>query len=658
MIILIAISLLMSCNSNNEPGSRDSNIDGYPITSLSLTSVIIKDNFWLPIIERNRTITIPYAFGKCEETGRIDNFSKAAGLMEGDYEGMRYNDSDVYKILEGACYSLINSPDPLLRNYVDSLVSLISLAQEEDGYLYTTRTINPDNPAPGAGSDRWVDVWVSHELYSAGHMYEAAVAHYLATGERTLLDVAVRNANLVSSVFGWGKMEAAPGHQEIEIGLIKLYQVTGNVEYLNLAKFFLDVRGRPQEHIIHAPGTRFAVYSDLEYLQQHLPVTEQAEAVGHAVRAAYMYSGMADVTMATGDESYLNASEKLWDDVVGGKIYITGGIGSKEYGEAFGNRFELPNMTAYTETCASVANVFWNDRLFRSTGQGKYYDVLERTLYNGLISGISYDATNFFYPNPLESEGQFSRSGWFDCSCCPSNIARFLPAMQKYIWSTDEESVYVNLFIASLLKTDFHNLPLSLELEGSYPWSGEITIRVEEPADSRFSLKVRIPSWTGSEPIPGGLYHYLAGVAGTTRFRVNGKEVKPVIDNGYATITRKWKKGDRVEVSLPMEIRRVVARDEVEADSGKFAFERGPILYCFEEADNGKVIGMSLPDMLPVSFEFDSLLMDGLGKIVVEASPDGRRYVGIPYYAWANRGAGEMVVWVKIKDKRGPSVNN
>ncbi|MEZ4999673.1 MAG: glycoside hydrolase family 127 protein [Bacteroidales bacterium] len=648
----------MSCNSNNEPGSRDSNIDGYPITSLSLTSVIIKDNFWLPIIERNRTITIPYAFGKCEETGRIDNFSKAAGLMEGDYEGMRYNDSDVYKILEGACYSLINSPDPLLRNYVDSLVSLISLAQEEDGYLYTTRTINPDNPAPGAGSDRWVDVWVSHELYSAGHMYEAAVAHYLATGERTLLDVAVRNANLVSSVFGWGKMEAAPGHQEIEIGLIKLYQVTGNVEYLNLAKFFLDVRGRPQEHIIHAPGTRFAVYSDLEYLQQHLPVTEQAEAVGHAVRAAYMYSGMADVTMATGDESYLNASEKLWDDVVGGKIYITGGIGSKEYGEAFGNRFELPNMTAYTETCASVANVFWNDRLFRSTGQGKYYDVLERTLYNGLISGISYDATNFFYPNPLESEGQFSRSGWFDCSCCPSNIARFLPAMQKYIWSTDEESVYVNLFIASLLKTDFHNLPLSLELEGSYPWSGEITIRVEEPADSRFSLKVRIPSWTGSEPIPGGLYHYLAGVAGTTRFRVNGKEVKPVIDNGYATITRKWKKGDRVEVSLPMEIRRVVARDEVEADSGKFAFERGPILYCFEEADNGKVIGMSLPDMLPVSFEFDSLLMDGLGKIVVEASPDGRRYVGIPYYAWANRGAGEMVVWVKIKDKRGPSVNN
>lgn len=644
---LLCVSLIiLSCNRVEEKPAVMVIADRYPIRQPSLDEVVIRDSFWLPKIERNRKITIPYVFEKCEETGRIDNFAKAAGIIEGEYEGERYNDSDLFKALEGACYSIINHPDPRLRSYIDSLVLLIAGAQEDDGYLYTSRTVSPDNPAPGAGRDRWIDVWVSHELYNVGHMYEAAVAHYIATGERTLLDVALKNADLVKSEFGWGKREAAPGHQEIEIGLVKLYQVTGNTDYLDLAKFFLDVRGKPQDHLVHEPGTRFAVYNDLEYLQQHKPVIEQDRAVGHSVRGAYMYSGMADVAQATSDSTYLLASERIWRDVVGGKIYLTGGIGSKEYGEAFGEPFELPNMTAYTETCASVANVFWNDRLFRSEGKSDYYDVLERTLYNGLISGISYDGTNFFYPNPLESDGSFGRSGWFDCSCCPVNVARFLPSMQKYIYATDQNSVYVNLFISSVLNSNTDGAKIVLSQSGNYPWEGDIEILIEEAAGSKFDLRVRIPSWTGDKPIPGGLYSYTSESAGAIPIKVNGREIDYNIENGYAVIKRRWKNGDRVMVSLPMEVRRVVAREEVEADRGKIAFERGPLLYCFEEVDNGKVLGMKLPADVYAGFEFDETLMDGLGTIRVEARGGEKVYRAIPYFAWANRERGEMIVWV------------
>ena len=384
---------------------------GYPLKPVPLTQVSINDNFWLPRIERNRTVTIPYTFGKCEETGRIGNFAKAAGVMKGDFIGERYNDSDVFKIMEGACYSLIQHPDPKLQGYVDSLVTLVAGAQEKDGYLYTTRTINPEKMAPGAGRERWIDERVSHELYNIGHMYEAAVAHYNATREKTFLNVAIKSADLVNKEFGWGKREVAPGHQEIEIGLVKLYQVTGDRKYLSLAKFFLDVRGKQGAYQRHPPGTRFAVYDDSVYLQMHKPVLQQDEAVGHAVRAAYMYSAMADVSEATGNKAYLDASGGLWNNVVNGKLYITGGIGSVEEGEAFGPAFDLPNISAYTETCASVANVFWNDRLFRSSGDSKYIDILEQTLYNGLLSGVSLDGENFFYTNPLESDGTFNRSG-------------------------------------------------------------------------------------------------------------------------------------------------------------------------------------------------------------------------------------------------------
>lgn len=619
----------------------------YPISHPGLEEVRVTDAFWLPKIDRNREITIPYAFGKCEETGRIDNFAKAAGLMEGEHEGERYNDSDVYKILEGACYTLITNPDPEMRRYVDNLVTLIAAAQEDDGYLYTTRTVSPDKPAPGAGRDKWIDVWVSHELYSVGHMYEAAVAHYRATGERTLLEVAVKNADLIMKEFGWGKREAAPGHQEIEIGLVKLWEVTGNRDYLDLAQFFLDVRGKPQDHLKHEPGSRFEVYNDLEYLQQHLPVLEQKEAVGHAVRGAYMYAGMADVAQATGSENYLVASEHLWRDVVAGKIYLTGGIGSKSAGEAFGKPFELPNMTAYTETCASVANVFWNDRLFMAYGRSDYYDVLERTLYNGLISGIAADGTNFFYPNPLESDGSFLRAGWFDCSCCPGNIARFMPSMHKYIYALDNESVYVNLFIASELNSKRRGKSITLIQEGNYPWSGDITLRIVEPAGGDYDIKIRIPSWTGDSPMPGGLYSYIDPLEGSVDISVNGVKVDYTMESGYAVIDRKWEKGDMVTLSLPMNVRRVKARDEVESDRGKVAFERGPLLYCFEEADNGKVLNLTIPKKVETGFIIDKELLDGTGTIHVGTGTDNQPLTGIPYFAWNNRGRGEMITWIR-----------
>jgi DUF1680 family protein len=451
-IWVLVFPVLMSSCGNNDTEEKMTEWLGTPAPG----DVRITDNFWRPKIDLNREVTIPYVFRQCEETGRIDNFAIAGGLKKGKHTGERYKDSDVCKAIEGACFSLMEAPDPALRHYVDSLVTLIAAAQEDDGYLYTTRTIDPVNMAPGAGSERWIDERVSHELYNVGHMYEAAVAHYEATGSEVFLEIALKNAELVNKEFGWGRRETAPGHQEIEIGLVKLYKCTGEKKWLDLAQFFLDVRGRRGNYVHHPMGSRFEVYNDSVYFQMHKPVLEQTEAVGHAVRGAYMYTAMVDVSEETGYSRYLESSKRIWNDVSAGKIYITGGIGSKEQGEAFGQKFELPNMTAYTETCASVANVFWNNRLYLATGEAKYLDVLERTLYNGLISGIGSDGCHFFYPNPLESDGSFERAGWFDCSCCPVNVARFMPSMKQYIWSQSGDGVNVNLFIGSeaRLRTD------------------------------------------------------------------------------------------------------------------------------------------------------------------------------------------------------------
>lgn len=649
-VILIASVILASCGNN--PASQDTEQTGWLVTP-SLQAVTVTDDFWKPIIDRNRTITIPYIFEKCEETGRIDNFAIAGGLKKGKHTGERYNDSDVFKIIEGACYSLLEAPDPELRAYADSLVTLVAEAQEDDGYLYTTRTIDPLNMAPGAGRERWIDERVSHELYNVGHMYEAAVAHYMATGSDRFLNVAIRNAELVATEFGWGLREIAPGHQEIELGLIKLHELTGNTRWLELARFFIDVRGRQEEYLRHPKGSRFEVYNDSVYLQMHLPVLDQKEAVGHAVRGTYMYTAMAELSRITGDDRYLEASERIWKDVLAGKIYITGGIGSKEHGEAFGEPFELPNMDAYTETCASVANVFWNHRLYSATGEARYLDVLERTLYNGLISGIGLDGCSFFYTNPLESDGRFERAGWFQCSCCPGNVARFLPAMKQYIWSETATGVNLNLFIGSEARLKTPAGEAEIGLETSYPRSGDIKLTIlPENNSGRFTLGIRIPSWTGDAPMEGGLYSYLTPATGKVVVRINGKRIKTPVIKGFALLDREWKMGDVVQVSLPVEPRFIVARDEVEANRGRVALGTGPIVWCLEEADNGPIREVIVDPSVKPEYVFEQVQPRDLATLTFPVTgTDGpvREAKAVPYYSWANRGKGEMIVWMKTK---------
>ncbi len=654
IMTILLLTLVMTLNGCNPEVHPDS-VQPSWLKTPPLQAVTVNDHFWKPMIERNRTVTIPYAFEKCEETGRIDNFAIAGGLMKGRHTGERYNDSDLFKIIEGACYFLIETEDANLRRYVDSLVVLIAAAQEDDGYLYTTRTIDPVNMAPGAGRERWIDERVSHELYNVGHMYEAAVAHYMATGSDSFLKVALKNAELIRSEFGWGLREIAPGHQEIEIGLIKLYELTGNTQWRDLARFFIDVRGRQEPYLRHPPGSRFEVYNDSLYLQMHLPAVEQTTAVGHAVRGAYMYTAMADLSRVTGDVSYLEASERIWDDVAGGKIYITGGIGSKEYGEAFGEPYELPNMTAYTETCASVANVFWNHRLYSATGDAKYLDLLERTLYNGLISGIGQDGCSFYYPNPLESDGSFERAGWFDCSCCPGNIARFMPAMKQYIWSETPDGINLNLFIGSVARLNTPSGGVEVVTDTEYPWSGVIrlTINPEHPS-GRFTLGVRLPAWTGDAPMEGGLYSYVTPARGTVRISVNGKPVRPRSARGFALIERRWGRGDLVEIELPMEPRLIRAREEVAADRGRVALGMGPMVYCLEEADNGPVRRVTIDESVTPFFVYEQHLLEGVGTLrfpVKEEDGRGREAKAVPYYSWANRGRGEMTVWIEINKK-------
>ncbi len=617
----------------------------YPIQPVAFTQVSFNDAFWLPRLETNRKVTIPYDFQKCEDTGRVDNFLKAAKKMEGAHTGLVFNDSDVFKVIEGAAFSLSLHPDPDLDMYLDKLIGLIGDAQEEDGYIYTSRTVDPNAVrAEREGLERWSNLKFNHELYNLGHMYEAAVAHYQATGKRSFLDIAIKSADLVDRVFGPDKRRDVPGHQEIELGLAKLYRATGDERYLKLAKFFLDERGhyngREENKLFGIPG----------YAQDHLPVTEQKEAVGHSVRAAYMYAGMADVAALTGDEAYIKALDAIWENVVYKKLYLTGGIGARHHGESFGDNYELPNATAYTETCAAIANIYWNHRMFLLHGDSKYIDVLERTLYNGFLSGIALSGDTFFYPNPLESDakyefnrdGGFRRNPWFECSCCPTNIVRLLPALLGYVLAQKDDRVYVNLYASGTAKVSLKGQTIGLVQESNYPWDGKIKLTVKAEQTQDFELALRIPSWAQGEPVPGDLYTYLDSPEGKISLKVNGETQSLTIEQGFAVINRKWQAGDTIELSLPMPIRRVLSHEKVEENKGKVAVERGPIVYCAEAIDNGgHALNLELADKTPLATEHQKELLGGVTVIKSEG------LMLIPYYAWAHREVGEMEVWLK-----------
>jgi DUF1680 family protein len=621
---------------------------GYPIDPVPFTSVKVSDAFWGQRLQASRDVTIPLAFSKCEETGRYENFVKAANPSD-EYEvgGLAFDDTDVYKTIEGASYLLQTYPDKKLMKYIDSVLVIVAAAQEPDGYLYTSRTMNPKHPHEWAGTKRWELVEdLSHEFYNLGHMVEGAVAHYQATGKRNFLDIALRYADCVIREIGEGpdQVVRVPGHQIAEMALARLYLVTGDKKYLDQAKFFLDKRG-------------YTSRTD-EYSQAHKPVLEQDEAVGHAVRATYMYSGMADVAALTGDKGYIEAIDRIWENIVGKKMYITGGIGSTSSGEAFGKNYELPNMSAYCETCAAIGNVYVNHRLFLLHGHGKYYDVLERTLYNGLISGVSLEGNGFFYPNPLESMGQHQRQAWFGCACCPSNICRFIPSLPGYVYAVKNNDVYVNLFMSNTSNLKVNGKKVELEQTTNYPWNGDITIGVKKNSAGKFNLKVRIPGWVRNQVVPSDLYTYSDNVRLGYSVKVNGEEVKSELKDGYFCIDRKWKKGDKVEVHFDMEPRTVRANDKVAADKGRVAVERGPVVYCAEWPDNNfDVLSAYMNQNPKFEVEFQKGMLYGINTLktdaqVLEYGKDGRlttkdvKMTMIPYYAWAHRGRGNMSVWI------------
>jgi uncharacterized protein len=629
--------------------SKPSSDRDYPIQPVPFTSVKLTDNFWAPRIKKNAGVTIPIAFGYCESTGRVRNFEIAGGLDTGRFQTIYpFDDSDVFKIIEGASYSLQTYPDPKLDAYLDTLIWKIGLAQEDDGYLYTNRTIAEKNGGKGlhewASKNRWeLDTVLSHELYNLGHLYEAAVAHYQATGKRTLLDIALKSADLVNKDFGYDRVKVYPGHQVIEMGLVKLYRVTGEKKYLDLARFFLDIRGPNGD----------------QYNQANKKVVDQSQAVGHSVRATYMYSGMADIAAIERDDAYLNAITKIWEDIVYGKMYLTGGIGATGGNEGFADPFVLPNMSAYCETCASIGDIFFNHRLFLLHGQAKYIDVLEKTLYNSMLSGVSLSADRFFYPNPLESNGQHERSAWFGCACCPSNIARFVPAIPGYIYAVSNKALYINLYISNDAHIVMGKKTVNISQKANFPWDGNVEISVDPETGGSFDLMIRIPGWAINEALPGGLYKFKDHYSKPVKLTINGKElvVSPV--NGYAVVSRNWKQGDKVNIEFPMPVRKIVADERVKEDIGKVAVQRGPVIYCAEWPDNntGNVLNFVIKDDATFTTEFNPLLLDGTEVIKTSGSQTKRTIDGkvdflkeevvtlIPYALWNNRGAGQMMVW-------------
>ncbi len=620
----------------------------YPIQPVNITNVEITDSFWLPKIQEVQTVTIDHSFAKCETEGRMQNFLVAGGKIDGKYLGkMPFDDTDLYKIIEGASFSLISNPNPVLDAYLDSIIEIIAAGQEPDGYLTTWFTIDRQNPPAwwvNPATERWESEQSSHEHYNSGHMFEAAAAHYRATGKRNFLDIALKNADLLVEHFGPGKLQTPPGHQIIETGLIQLYHITHNEKYLELSKFFLDMRG---------DSTKREIWGS--YNQDHLPVIEQAEVVGHAVRAIYQYAGMTDIAVMFNNADYLAAVNALWENMVNKKMYLTGGLGARHDGEAFGENYELPNKTAYSETCAAIGSVDWNQRMFQLSGNSKYVDIIERTLYNNLIAGISLDGTKFFYPNPLESDGEYkfnhgaaTRQPWFDCSCCPTNLIRFIPSIPEHIYAVGNNELYVNLFISNKAKIEINKKQIDVQLKTAYPYSGKVKFEVntEKPVD--YTLKIRVPGWALNVVAPGNLYQYLHNGEQQINLRLNDEIIPLNLVDGYVVIQRKWKSGDWLELDLPMSVKQVITNPMVEENRNKVAFEYGPLVYCAEQADNGDLSELKIPSNLGFLVS-DYNVTDETTKALV-VSFDETKLTLVPYFTWSNRGEGQMKVWFQQKN--------
>jgi uncharacterized protein len=633
----------------------------YSFTAVPFSSVHITDKFWLPRLKINHTTTIPASFERCEKTGRVKNFEMAAARSGKFCTIFPFDDTDIYKTIEGASYSLSIFPDKKLELYIDSLIDKVAKAQEADGYLYTARTIDPLHPHDWSGANRWQkEREMSHELYNSGHLYEAAAAHFIATAKKNLLNIALKNADLVCSVFGKDKLHVAPGHEVVEMGLVKLYRLTGKKEYLETAKFFIEERGH---YTGYDPKDR-DVFKNGSYWQDNIPLVDQREAIGHSVRAGYLYAAVADVAALTGDKAFLTAIDSIWENLVSKKLYVQGGAGAIPFGERYGENYELPNGTAYNETCAAIANVYWNQRMFQLHGQSKYIDVLEKILYNGLIAGVGLDGKSFFYTNAMQVKNYFhhhslevQRSGWFDCSCCPTNLTRLLPSIPGYMYAQKNNDVFVNLFVNSFASLKIGSNLIYIEQQNNYPWDGDLKFIVSPiKKNLLFSLNIRIPGWATNQAIPSHLYSFTSNTNEKIVITVNGQAIEYATENGYAIVSRTWKKNDVVEMKLPMNVQRVRANEKLTDDAGKVALQRGPLMYCAEWADNnGLTSNIILPASSVFTSAFEPLLLNGVMvlksevKALVVKSNEVKTvtqpFMAIPYYAWANRGKGEMAVW-------------
>lgn len=612
LLLLACVVLCVACKNTEQPQSMKM------INQIDFSHVQINDAFWSPRLEKHKTATLPVCIDQIEnQTGRIRNFENAA-KGEGEHSGIFFDDSDVYKALEGIAYSLINHPDSALEAKADEWIDKFAAAQQPDGYINTFYTLT--------GLDkRWTDM-DRHEMYCAGHMTEAAVAYYLATGKRKLLDVAIRMADHMMSVFGPDKRHWVPGHEEIELALVKLSQVTGEEKYLDFAHWLLEERG-------HGHGS----YGDERewnpaYYQDNIPVKDMTTITGHAVRTMYLYCGMADVAALKNDTAYIATMERLWDVVVNRNMYITGGIGSSGHNEGFSEDYDLPNKEAYCETCASVGMVLWNHRMNQFTGDAKYIDVLERAMYNGALAGCSLDGDRFFYVNPLESDGNHHRQEWYGCACCPSQISRFLPSIGNYIYGESNDALWVNLYIGNKAQFSVDGVDVTIEMNTNYPWEGKVQFVINTSKRLKRALRFRVPGWC-------------------KQFSIDGKSDGLKIENGYAVID-KWQSGDAFVIDMAMPVEKVVADPRVKADEGKVALQRGPIVFCAEEVDNPNYDALSVSDSSNIDTHFDGDLLSGVQ--VIDVSTDNKQFRFIPYYAWDNRQAGRMKVWVEASPQPSP----